>query len=199
MTRRYRRRPSHRLLLLAMLVAVIATRYAFQRFGQRDHVAQAHVLREGLCQVARVVDGDTLIVRQTAAGRGRAEPLATEEGRLRLLGIDCPESVKPGHPIEPWGPEAANFARQFVAQSTHARLRLDRRRVDRFERFLAYVYVNDKMLNEELVRAGLARVSTFPGDSPKIERQLRDAEHEARAAGRGIWSPAPEGTARPQP
>jgi micrococcal nuclease len=66
-------------------------------------------------------------------------------------------------------------------------LRLDRRRKDRYDRFLAYVYVEDQMLNEELVRAGLARVSVYPGDSPQIAKRLREAEQEAQKANRGIW------------
>ena len=67
-------------------------------------------------------------------------------------------------------------------------MRLDRRRIDQYGRYLAYVYVGDAMLNEELVRAGLARVSTYSGDSAPIERRLLRAQDEARQAGRGIWS-----------
>ncbi|MFV1964654.1 MAG: thermonuclease family protein [Pirellulaceae bacterium] len=134
-----------------------------------------------------MVDGDTLIVRQASGDLANGEQLKTVEGRLRLLGIDCPESVKPNHPIEPWGLEASAFTRKFVARGP-VHLRLDKRRQDRFGRFLAYVYVGDRMLNEELVRSGMARVSTFPGDSAPVTRKLRDAEREARAARRGIWS-----------
>jgi micrococcal nuclease len=75
----------------------------------------------------------------------------------------------------------------FVA-SGPTRLRFDKRRKDRYDRFLAYVYVEERMLNVELVRAGLARVSTFPGDSPSLASQLGRAEQDARRAGRGIWS-----------
>jgi micrococcal nuclease len=109
------------------------------------------------------------------------------EARVRLLGIDTPETVKPNAPVEPWGPEATEFTKRLTAEG-NVRLELDKRRIDRYGRSLAYVYVGDRLLNEELVRAGLARVSVYPGDSATIERRLRAAEAEARKAERGIWS-----------
>jgi len=102
-----------------------------------------------------------------------------------LLGIDCPESVKPNHPVEPWGPEATEFTKRFVAGGT-VRLQFDRRRIDQYDRYLAYVFVGEQMLNEELVRAGLARVSTFRGDSQSMARRFRAAEEEAKLRSQGI-------------
>jgi micrococcal nuclease len=91
------------------------------------------VLAEGLYDVQRVVDGDTLLLANHA--------------RVRLIGADTPETVKPNHPVEPWGPEASEFSRQFVA-GRQVRLELDRERLDKFGRILAYVWVGDRMLNE---------------------------------------------------
>jgi len=53
------------------------------------------------------------------------------------------------------------------------------------------VFLADKMLNEELVRAGLAHVLAYPGDSESMTRRLRAAEQEARQSRRGIWSEQP--------
>lgn len=128
---------------------------------------------EGLYEVQRVVDGDTLLL--------------TNHARIRLIGVDTPETVKPNHPVEPWGPEATQFTREFVADK-QVRLEFDHERVDKFGRFLAYVWVGDRMLNEELVRAGLARAEMqYHYSSSKKTRFLR-AEKEAKAARRGIWS-----------
>lgn len=132
-------------------------------------------------EVVRVIDGDTLLLRPGVPSGG--------EMRVRLLGIDCPESVAPNQPVEPWGPEAAAFTTEFVSAG-FVELRYDKRRIDRYGRYLAYVFVDGRMLNEELVRHGLARVWTFPGDSESIARQMRKAEKEARQHGRGIWSAA---------
>jgi micrococcal nuclease len=127
------------------------------------------------------VDGDTIIIRQQDSDG------IAHRARVRLLGIDAPESVKPGSPVEPWSEEAATMTATFL-DAGEARIELDKRRVDRYDRFLAYIYVGDKMLNEELLRAGLARHLSYPGDSAAKSRLFQNAENEARNARRGIWS-----------
>jgi micrococcal nuclease len=123
--------------------------------------------------VARVIDGDTLLL--------------ANDVRVRLIGVDTPETVKPEHPVEPWGPEATQFTRQFVA-SGQVRLQFDKERRDRYERYLAYVWVGDRLLNEELVLAGLARVELQYNYSPAMKTRFRRAEATAQSAHRGIWS-----------
>lgn len=135
--------------------------------------ASPESLAEGSYRVARVVDGDTLLLANGA--------------RVRLIGADTPETVKPGEPVQPWGPEATKFTKEFVAAGT-VRLQLDRERIDRFGRFLAYVWVDDRMLNEELIRAGLARARLEFRYSSVMKTRFRRAQQEAKAAGRGIWS-----------
>jgi len=165
---------------LPAVVAVVLLAFVLARVflipGARTDDASSKNLAEGEYPVVRVVDGDTIIVFHQG-----------ENVRVRLLGIDTPETVKPDHPVEFMGPEASEFSNEFLEESV-CRLRFDRRRIDQYGRWLAYVYVDDVMLNEELVRQGLARVSVYPGDSTSIERQLRKAEEEAKTNGRGIWS-----------
>ena len=180
MTRR--RRPSvpwfvitgrrRRLPLAAVVVVLLALvwRYFSAPPGPPE------VLAEGLYEVQRVVDGDTLLLANHA--------------RVRLIGADTPETVKPNHPVEPWGPEASEFSRQFVA-GRQVRLELDRERVDKYGRFLAYVWVGDRMLNEELIRAGLARAELQYHYSTSMKTRFRRAEADAKSAGRGIWSGQP--------
>jgi len=177
---RIRRRRTRLILLVAALVIVILARVGYDWLFREDSAP----LTAGPCEVVRVVDGDTIIVRQQSQPPDRPR---VREARVRLLGIDTPETVKPNAPVEPWGPEATEFTKRLTAEG-NVRLELDKRRIDRYGRSLAYVYVGDRLLNEELVRAGLARVSVYPGDSATIERRLRAAEAEARKAERGIWS-----------
>jgi micrococcal nuclease len=132
-------------------------------------------LVEGEYRVERVVDGDTLLLANGAT--------------IRLQGVDTPETVKPDHPVEPVGPEASRFTQTFIAEGKGTvRLQFDRERVDRNDRFLAYVWVGDRMLNEELVRAGLATAETGFRYSAAMKTRFRRAEEEAKAAERGIWS-----------
>lgn len=175
-----RRRPAKAILIGAVFLAVVASRYGYDLLRPPHVSSQDALLREGPCQVVRVVDGDTIVVRQSRSGQNN------QKIRVRLLGIDTPETVKPNHPVEPWGREATAFTKKFlVAEKAH--VRLDRRRIDRYGRMLAYVSVGEMQLNEELVRAGLARVSLFPGDSASAARRLKQAEQEAKNAHRGIW------------
>lgn len=132
---------------------------------------------EGVHRVARVVDGDTLLLASGA--------------RVRLQGIDTPETVRPNHPVEAWGPEASEFSRQFVDDAHHeVRLTFGAERLDDYGRFLAFVWHGERLLNEELVRAGLARARLGYRYSGTMKRRLAAAEDEARSAGRGIWSDA---------
>ncbi len=130
-------------------------------------------LAEGVCRVERVVDGDTIHVAPHTI--------------IRLIGVDTPETVKPEHPIEPWGPEASAFTRHFLSGG-EARLTFDRERVDRFGRHLAYVWVGDAMLNEELLRQGLARFEPHFRYAQPVKDRFRQAQREAQQAHRGIWS-----------
>jgi micrococcal nuclease len=182
--RRWRRLSRRRWFVVAAIVAFILFRVRCWWCAEPEREA-GRPMPEGDYAVLRVVDGDTLIVRRRG---GIAEtPTDDSEYRVRLLGIDCPESVKPDQPVEPWALEAAEFTRQAVA-NTLVRLQFDRRRVDQYHRRLAYVFVGDKLLNEELVRAGLAHVRVYAGDSQSMARRLRTAEREARANARGVWA-----------
>jgi len=188
MARRFRRRPPAATVVLLVLFLLLAARICQVCLWPSRQAQTADQLSEGLYDVVRVVDGDTIIVaREVERVVGGQTVRQTEQARIRLLGIDTPETVKRNHPVEPFGPEATAFTRQFV-RGGRVRLQFDRRRVDHYDRFLAYVFVDDLMLNEELVRQGLARVKSYPGDSESMLRRFRRAEEEAIKANRGIQS-----------
>jgi micrococcal nuclease len=133
------------------------------------------LLEEGMHEVRRVVDGDTLLL--------------TSGARVRLQGIDTPETVAEDRPVEPWGPEASQFTKDFIQRAhDHVRLTFSLERKDRHDRFLAFVWNGDVMLNEELVRAGLAHARLDYRYAAPMKRRLAAAQEEARRAGRGLWS-----------
>jgi micrococcal nuclease len=125
--------------------------------------------------VDRVVDGDTIVVREPKG-----------EVRVRLIGVDTPESVKPGSPVECFAVAASKYARHALT-NTLVRLEYDVDRLDRYGRTLAYVWVGSTMFNEQLVRDGYAVVETVPPDVRYAERFLA-AERDARRHDRGLWS-----------
>ena len=131
--------------------------------------------------VTRVVDGDTVEISPAIDG-------ITD---VRLIGVDTPETKKPGCLVQPYGPEASAFT-QAQLQGRSVGLEFDQERTDRYDRLLAYVYPPEgTMFNETLLREGYAYVSTFPPNTRYVER-FEEVEAEARAAGRGIWGLAPE-------
>lgn len=173
MSARFARR---RLRLYGWLVALVLF-FAIRMAVTLLTPAPPAALAEGVYQVQRVVDGDTLLL--------------VGDMRVRLQGIDAPETVKPDHPVEPWGPEASEFTRRFVAESDHQlRLTFGPERLDAYGRHLAFAWHGDRLLNEELVRAGLARARLDYRYSGTMKRRLRLAEQEAQHAGVGIWSPS---------
>lgn len=110
---------------------------------------------------------------------------------VRLIGIDTPEYTD-GKP-QPFAEDATEFTQQFV--SSHiVQLHFDRQRLDRYKRVLAFVYVDDRFLNEELVRAGLATAETQYDYRSDMKRLLTKAQAEAKENQRGIW-----GETQPEP
>lgn len=127
--------------------------------------------------VVRVVDGDTIVAR---LGGGREE-------RIRYIGVDTPESVKPGTAVECFAKQASDFNARLV-EGRKVRLVHDAEERDRYGRLLAYVYrePDDLFVNAELVRRGYATVATFPPNVRHVDELTRLAR-EAREGSRGLW------------
>ncbi|MBJ7457767.1 MAG: thermonuclease family protein [Thermoleophilaceae bacterium] len=125
--------------------------------------------------VIRVVDGDTILVRDSA---GREE-------RVRYIGIDTPESVKPDSPVECFGHEASDLNKSLV-NGRRVRLVPDREPEDRYGRSLAFVYVGDTFVNAELIRRGYARTIEIEPNTSKAE-YFAGLERVAIRTNRGLW------------
>lgn len=167
-SRRRVRPPRLGAAVVLLLLAILLARYAVESPRRPGAPPLADTY-----QVERVVDGDTLLL--------------ADRTRVRLIGVDTPETVKPDVPPEPWGAEASRFTRDFISAG-EVRLEFDEERLDQHGRTLAYVWVGDRMLNEELLRAGLARAEMhFRYDEAKKSR-FRQAQKEAKQAQRGLWS-----------
>ncbi len=119
-----------------------------------------------VARVTQVIDGDTIRV---------------EGGyKVRYIGIDTPEMGKA------FGMEAWQANRKLV-EGKEIRLERDVSETDKYGRLLRYVYVDDILVEAELVRQGLAEAKAYPPDI-KYQEYLEELEAEARQAGRGIWA-----------
>ena len=129
--------------------------------------------------VTRVVDGDTVIV-----------DIGGRSFRLRYIGMDTPESVKPDTPVEPFAKDAAAANRRLV-DGQPVILEQDVSETDQYDRLLRDVWVKRNgalvLVGFELVREGLANVTTYPPDVKYVD-ELLAAQAQARAQSLGIWS-----------
>lgn len=139
--------------------------------------------------VTRIVDGDTIEVEVTGTspGPGAGEAAVGESYTVRLVGIDTPESVKPGSPVECFGKEASAAATALL-EGAEVRLVKDVEETDRFDRLLRYVYLGEEMANARLVVNGYASAFTYP---PNVRHSdlFVQLERQARDNNRGLWSP----------
>jgi micrococcal nuclease len=156
-------------VLLAALAAVVAA-LALDR-GRDD--------RDG-ARVVRVVDGDT--IRVSIGGRERS---------VRLLGIDTPETHRPGTPVECGGPQATAHLKALLPPRTPVTLEPDpgQDRVDRYGRLLAYVRLPSGRLAEEAqLSAGWATVYVYDQRPVARDPAFRRAAAAARSGRRGVWA-----------
>jgi micrococcal nuclease len=167
------RRSGIPLVLLALAAGAVAVALG----GGGDGGDRAAAGGTARARVLRVVDGDTILV---ALG-GRRE-------RIRYIGIDTPESVKPGTPVQCFAKRAAARNEQLVG-GRRVTLRFDAEERDRYGRLLAYVSRDEqpRFVNAALVREGYAQTLTIPPNVAHADL-FRRLQRDAREAGRGLWS-----------
>ena len=131
--------------------------------------------------VLRVVDGDTIDIRDDVRGRLR----------VRILGIDTPETKKPGYGVACWGTEATEFATiNLVGQRVAMQPDPTQDRTDRYGRTLAYLVKADGWdYSVEAARAGTAKSYVYGGVPVARSGAIEAAQAEAMAASRGLWGP----------
>lgn len=126
--------------------------------------------------VTRIVDGDTLYVSDLSV-------------RVRLIGIDTPETVHPDRGVECFGREATAHLTRLVPPGTRVVVEFDVERTDRYDRPLGYVWrVSDGThVNLAMVEDGYAQAYTVPPNVRYSDRFVA-AQRRARDAGRGLWA-----------
>ncbi|GHT21875.1 hypothetical protein FACS189419_03480 [Planctomycetales bacterium] len=140
-------------------------------------------LKEGIWQVVHIADGDTIDVVDDNK----------EKFRIRLIGANTPETVKPNTPVEPYGPEASALTKKMIDESGYkVRIAYDGDQIDKYGRSLAFVYLQlsqgEINLNELLVREGLAHAQLQYRFSKSAKQRLLQAEDEAKKSKKNLWS-----------
>lgn len=155
--------------LLLILTVVVA--FAFMVFPEETQGDLA-----GPYPVTRVVDGDTIVVA-----------MAGEENKVRLIGVDTPESVHPDAARNvPYGKVASAFTRTSL-EGQLVYLEYDVEPTDQYGRILAYVWLDDFMFNKTLLSEGHAVLATYPPNVRYVDAFIA-LQKEARASGKGLWA-----------
>lgn len=170
-TRRQRRIIS----LVIGLILLLVGYYAETHPQQTTQVAG--VSSTGSYHVIDVADGDTITVDMN----GRQE-------RIRMIGVDTPETHDPRKPVQCFGQAASDFTKQLIGNQA-VRLEADPLSTnrDRYDRLLRYVYTTDnKLVQAEIIKQGygFAYVS-FPFS--KLD-EFRHYEKDAREQNKGLWA-----------
>lgn len=151
------------------------------------HEATFDELQGGVATVTRVVDGDTLVITY-----------GSKEYKLRLIGLNTPETVDPRKTVECFGREASSRAKELLLGKTIG-IELDRTQgfKDRYDRVLAYVFIvppglatssQPVFFNKQMIAEGYGYEYTY--DKPyTYQMEFKAAQREAANEGRGLWKP----------
>ncbi|WP_411842217.1 thermonuclease family protein [Salinicoccus sp. HZC-1] len=128
--------------------------------------------------VAEFIDGDTTRFNYNGSNES-----------FRYLIIDTPESRHSRHGEEPYGEEASGRTKELLSNAEKIEVEFDEGpNQDDYDRYLAYVYADGEMINETLVREGLAEVKYVNPPNDTHVDILNAAQEEAQAENIGIWS-----------
>lgn len=163
--------------LITLVVGLLSLLVAYIQQQPQAPLTKAVVHNQsGFYQVTEFVDGDTLTVDMNG----------TKE-KVRLIGVDTPETHDPRKSVQCFGQAASDFTKQLIG-SNRVRLENDPENTDRdrYNRLLRYVYLPDgRLVNAELVKQGYAFAYTlFP--FTKLE-EFRGFEQDARQQSAGLW------------
>lgn len=131
--------------------------------------------------VSRVVDGDTIEVINNDA-----------KYKVRLIGVDTPETKHPKKGVEYYGKEASEFTKNAL-EGKIVYLEFDVGKQDRYKRLLAYVWLDEdetdirKMFNSILLLEGYAQIMTVPPNVKYVE-YFKEYQKEARELNKGLWA-----------
>lgn len=161
--------------LVGLVIVVVGT--LGQQFGWFDSLlSRAEQSQPGLYAIDHFVDGDTIAVH-----------MGSGVETIRMIGIDTPETHKPGTPVQCYGPAAAAYTKNLIG-SQRVRLAADplSQNRDRYDRLLRYVYLADgRLVESELLKGGYAFAYTsFPFSKSD---EFVGLEKGARDSNKGLW------------
>jgi endonuclease YncB( thermonuclease family) len=158
---------------VVFLVIYVAVQFGLDLSGSLSRVYTP--VEPGKYRVTEVYDGDTFVVYMSG-----------QEQKVRLVGVDTPETVSPVKPVQCYGKEASNFTSKLL-KGRDVKLVADSLQPsrDKYDRLLRYVVLNDgRELNEVLVSEGYAFATNF---NTEKELKLKALQRQAQNKNIGLW------------
>lgn len=160
----------YKLLTLACALLISAISYAIY------DVSKTSKLQNSTVQFSKCTDGDT--------ARFKIDGVDTS---VRFLAIDTPETRHPSKGVEPFGPEASEYTCNAIKKAKSITLEYEPDNLtDKYDRTLAWVFVDGQLLQELLVGEGLAKVDYIYGNY-SYTGDLLVAQSFAEYEKRGVW------------
>ena len=166
-------------VVILALVCILALVFVKKLYLDRNGTSRKKTDLNGPYAVERIVDGDTIVVNSEGSSV-----------KIRLIGIDTPESVAPamsGKENSEEGKTASEYLKELIG-GKEVYLEYDVSRNDQYGRVLAYVYLDDKttMIQEVLLSEGYAMVMTYQ-PNVKYADEFARLQKQARTEKKGFW------------
>ncbi|WP_353462652.1 thermonuclease family protein [Mammaliicoccus sciuri] len=172
-----------KIILLCVSILFLATIESGCSNGSTDNSEKEKSYKPGTTdripvELAGTVDGDTAKFIYNGSKQS-----------FRFLLIDTPETKHPRLGKQPFGQEASDRTKELLTNANKIEIEFDvGGQTDKYQRYLTYIYVDGKMLNEILVREGLAKVAYVYPPNTRYLDQLESAQEKAKEEKLGIWS-----------
>ena len=168
------------ILIPGIIAGTVKKEEIFEALGIENNTktsVQTSQVIDGEYKVVSVTDGDTFEINYNGA-----------KTKVRLIGVDTPESVHPNSKKNnEYGEEASKYTKSLLEGKT-VKIEFDVSPKDKYGRLLAYVYLESgEMLNEKLLKEGYAQVATYPPNVKYVEK-FKEIQKEARKNKVGFWS-----------
>lgn len=159
-----------RVVLILVICSIFIINFSHQYIN--EHIT----LDSNQVTLSKCVDGDTAHFY-----------INGKNVKVRFLAIDTPETVKPGTPVQPYGKEASEFTSNALKNAKEIRLEYEEsNKIDKYNRTLAYVFVDGELLQEQLLLKGYAKMTCLCNNY-RYSSILNAAERKAKENKLGLW------------
>lgn len=165
--------------LITALILVVLISFSIISNYRKDSSVKDISNENSLYEVVSVTDGDTIKLY-----------IDDNVESVRLIGIDTPETVHPNKPVECFGSEASNRAKEIL-EGQYVKLETDASQgtKDKYDRLLGYLILADgRNFNKLMIEEGYAYEYTY-SIPYKYQEEFKQAEIDAKNNERGLWAP----------